>query len=154
MNAHSIEVVGSTAGQFLPFFARGIAKILLADADAASRLTLKSILEAAGYDVDLADSLDEATRRLETGDYELVMADLPGGDGPALLKYARQRESDPATALLYSKVSGIGEGNSNAWQEGIVRMSAANVSHVIAGVAELLGERADRRIGLSLRRIV
>ena len=154
MNAHSIEVVGSPAGKFLPFFTRGIANILLADADAASRLTLKSILEAAGYDVDLADSLGAATRRLETGEYELVMADLPGGDGPALLRYARQRDSDPATALLYSKVSEIGDGNPDGWRQGIVRMSAANISHLMAGVAELLGERADRRIDLSLRRVV
>ena len=122
----------------------------MADADAASRLTLQSILQAAGYEVDLADSLGSAARRLETADYELVMADLPGTDGPELLQYARQRESDPATALLYSKVSGTPD----PWEQGIIRMSAANVSHLIAGVAELLGERADRRIGLSMRRIV
>jgi hypothetical protein len=36
--------------------------------------------------------------------------------------------------------------------DSVVRMSDANVSYLLARVAELIGDRADRRIQRSLRR--
>src|SRR5581483_9138515 len=53
-----------------------LARILLADGDLASRLTLSTLLTAGGYSVDTAASASEAVDRLENNEYQLVLADL------------------------------------------------------------------------------
>jgi len=53
-----------------------LARVLLVDADPASRLTLKTVLETSGYNVDAAASAAEAVGKLEDSEYELVLSDL------------------------------------------------------------------------------
>ncbi len=53
-----------------------LARVLLVDADPASRLTLKTVLETSGYNVDSAASAAEAVGKLEDSEYELVLSDL------------------------------------------------------------------------------
>ena len=82
-----------------------VARILLADADLASRLTLKTLLSTAGYSVGCAASAAEATALLDVEEYQLVLADLRAESeeaGPRLLAFARQKDYRPATALLSS----------------------------------------------------
>jgi CheY-like chemotaxis protein len=135
---------------------RNVARVLLADSDPTSRLTLKTLLATAGYAVDGAASGSEAIGRLDEHDYQLVLADLrteSGEAGPRLLAYARQKECHPATALISSRMSEMEEGTIEACSsDSVVRMSDANVSYLLARVAELIGDRADRRIQQSLRR--
>jgi CheY-like chemotaxis protein len=139
---------------------RNVARVLLADADLASRLTLKTLLSTAGYSVDGAASASEALARLDTDEYQLVMADLRSESdesGPRLLAYARQKEFHPATALIFSKISEMddsvpGCGAYCDSSDSVVRMSEKNVSDLLARVAELISNRADRRIRQSLRR--
>ncbi len=155
MYVHSIGVTDTAIRPIPALGTRNVARILLVDPDAASRSTLKSILETAGYWVDIARSSSEANAALETCEYELVLADLPGAEGPDLLDKARRMPFEPATGVMSSKLSeidGMPDGP-DPLQE-VVHMSMRNVSYLLAGVAELLGQRADRRIGLSMRRVV
>ena len=135
---------------------RRVARVLLADSDLTSRLALKTLLATAGYAVDGAASGSEAIAHLDEHEYQLVLADLrseSGEAGPRLLAYARQKEFHPATALISSRMSEMEEWRGEVpASDQVVRMSDANVSYLLARVAELIGDRADRRILQSLRR--
>ena len=96
---------------------RKVAKVLLADSDLASRLTLKSLLGKAGYGVEGAASAAEAISKLDAHQYQLVLADLRTESedaGPSLLAYARQKEYRPATALISSALSELEPSKKNA----------------------------------------
>ena len=129
---------------------RKVAKVLLADSDLASRLTLKSLLGKAGYAVEGAASAAEAISKLDAHQFQLVLADLRTESedaGPALLSYARQKEYRPATALISSDMSELNSGKQKtSTGDAVVRMSNENVSYLLANVAELISLRADRRM--------
>src|SRR6478736_6101330 len=79
------------------------ARVLLVDDDPASRLTLKTVLEAGGYKVNVAASAAEAVGKLDEGEYELVLSDLQMESPEAGLKvlaHARMMDYKPATALI------------------------------------------------------
>src|ERR1700722_5795234 len=87
---------------------RKVARVLLADTGLASRLTLKTILNTAGYAVSSAATAAEAIGKLDEGEYQLVLADLRAESeeaGARLLAYARQKDFRPATALIASDIS-------------------------------------------------
>ena len=129
---------------------RPVARVLLADSELATRLTLKSILTAAGYAVDGAATAAEALGKLDCHEYQLVLADLRSESqeaGHRLLAYARQKEFRPATALIASDMSETGLESSDFEQgERVVSISDENVSSLLALTAELISQRADRRI--------
>jgi CheY-like chemotaxis protein len=125
-----------------------VARVLLADTALASRLALKSILSTAGYAVSGAASAAEAIGKLDEGEYQLVLADLrmeSEDAGPHLLAYARQKEFRPATALIASDISETGTA-SRAGHNSAVHISNENIYHLLDRVAELISQRADRRI--------
>lgn len=132
---------------------RRVARVLLADAGLATRLTLKSILSTAGYSVSGAATAAEALGQLDAEEYQLVLADLRAESedaGPQVLAYARQKEFRPATALLASElasdVSVKGSPSLDDDAPSSVRISQENISSFLSGVAELISRRADRRI--------
>jgi CheY-like chemotaxis protein len=125
---------------------RKVAKVLLADSDLASRLTLKSLLAKAGYAVEGAASAAEAMSRLDAHEFQLVLADLRAESltaGPALLSFARQKAYRPATALITTDMTG-----SSTWRDAdrVVSVTNEDVSNFLANVAELISSRADRRM--------
>ncbi len=133
---------------------RRVARLLLADSDLASRLALKTLLTTAGYAVDCAVSSGEAVGHLDSEEYQLVLADLRSESeesGAQVLAYARQKDYRPATARLTSDLSelepSIAEQNA---AQSVVRMSDENVSFLLGRVAELISERADRRMRRAL----
>ena len=130
-----------------------VARILLADDDLASRLTLKSILSTAGYAVDCAASAGEAISQLERGEYQLVLADLQAGDDDAarhLLSYARQKEYHPATARFSSKMSELQPGVEGE-PDSVVSIADESISELLERVADLISHRADRRMLRAMR---
>ena len=133
-----------------------VARLLLADSDLASRLALTSLLWAAGYAVDAAASASEAVGCLDRTEYQLVLADLRTESeeaGARLLAYARQKEFHPATALISSKISGAWPVSAGHYSEDrLISISDEDVSGLLASVAELIGQRADRRLRQILRR--
>jgi CheY-like chemotaxis protein len=131
-----------------------VARVLLADTALTSRLALKTILSTAGYSVSGAATAAEAVGKLNEGEYQLVLADLRAESdeaGPRLLAYARQKEFRPATALIASDISETtGRVRQGAplsrSQNSAVHISNENVYHLLDRVAELISQRADRRI--------
>ena len=135
---------------------RKVAKVLLADTGLASRLTLKTILNTAGYAVTCAATAPEAIEKLDESEYQLVLADLRAESeeaGSRLLAYARQKQYRPATALICSDMREMSQAPAEeSSDERVVRISDENVSYLLAKVAELISHRADRRIRQSFRR--
>src|SRR5438552_19055776 len=80
-----------------------VARVLVVDDDPTSRLTLQTVLEAGGYNVDAAASAAEAVGKLDEGEYELVLSDLQMESPEAGLKvlaHAKMMDYKPATALF------------------------------------------------------
>jgi CheY-like chemotaxis protein len=125
---------------------RKVAKVLLAGSDLASRLTLKTVLLKAGYDVEGAASAAEAMSRLDANEFQLVLADLRAESmsaGPALLAFARQKAYRPATALITSDMTGS---STTRDADSVVSVTNEDISNFLANVAELIGNRAERRM--------
>src|SRR5215472_5586115 len=81
-----------------------LARVLVVHGDLAPRLALQTILQAGGYEVDVAASPAEALSKLDEGRYELVLSDERFDStnelGRNVLAYARVKEYRPATALV------------------------------------------------------
>lgn len=132
-----------------------LARILLADGDLASRLTLSSILTAGGYSVDTVGSASEADDRLEKYEYQLVLADLRAESedaGQKTLAYARQKSYRPATALVTSFLwSTLHSGAATA--EHHIAVDNEDVSKMLDRVAELIGRRVSRRVNRRIAKV-
>jgi DNA-binding response OmpR family regulator len=78
-------------------------RILLVDDELAILLTLKTILEIHGFEVETAASREEAFRKLKGGVYNMVITDLKMETETAgydVINFAKQQKCDPATAVL------------------------------------------------------
>jgi two-component system, chemotaxis family, sensor kinase CheA len=89
-----VEHVGR-AGSALAAVPSPRAPILVIDDSLTTRMLEQSILESAGYEVDLATSGEEALRRARQRSYALFLVDveMPGMDGFSFIERARE---DPA----------------------------------------------------------
>lgn len=126
----------------------GMARVLLADDNPTSRLTLQTVLEAGGYRVDSAASAAEAVGLLDQSEYELVLSDLSMESPEAGLKvlaHARMKEYRPATALV---TSWHAEGNgATKKSKAQVLIEPEDLPELLGQVATLIGTRASRRVG-------
>jgi CheY-like chemotaxis protein len=124
-----------------------LARVLVVDDEVSSRLTLRTLLEAGGYSVDVAGSSAEAFSKLDEGQYELVLSEAQMESpqaGLRVLSYARVRPYQPATAL----VTAYKEAKASRYPVGDeqqVSINAENVSALLGQVADLIGMRAQRR---------
>jgi two-component system response regulator AtoC len=121
------------------------------DDDLASRLTLKTVLEAGGYNVDSAASAAEAVGKLNDGQYELVLSDLQMESPEAGLKvlaHARMMDYKPAMALItaYQDSKPSQEQRRNS-----MLIKPEDVPGLLGKVADLIAERATRRLERQLR---
>jgi len=127
-----------------------LARVLLVDDDPASRLTLKTVLEAGGYNVDAAASAAEAVGKLEEGQYELVLSDLQMESPEAGLKviaHARMMDYKPATALITTYQNGK---TPPASQRSML-IKPEDIPGLLGKVADLISQRATRRLERELR---
>ena len=122
-----------------------LARVLLVHGELAPRLALQTILQAGGYSVDVAATPAEASAKLDSGVYELVLSETrfgTGEAGPDLLAYARVKDYRPATALVTSsKPAARGYGRASHQ----VSIYTENLPGLLGKVAELIGVRASRR---------
>jgi len=128
-----------------------LARVLLVDDDLASRLTLKTVLEASGYNVDSAASAAEAVGKLNEGQYELVLSDLQMESPEAGLKvlaHARMMDYKPAMALIttYQDTK-----PSLAQRRNSMLIKPEDIPGLLGKVADLIAERATRRLDRQLR---
>ena len=130
-----------------------LAKVLLVDSDLASRLTLKTLLQAGGYRVDGAAGASEAIHKLDLHNYQLVLCDLRAESQDAshrVLSYARHKDYRPATALITSFMNMDRQAHDRNLDPQVV-VNTQDVSNFLDRVAELIGLRAYRRSSRMLR---
>jgi CheY-like chemotaxis protein len=128
-----------------------LARVLLVDDDPTSRLTLKTVLEAGGYNVDSAASAAEAVGKLDEGEYELVLSDLQMESpeaGLQVIAHARMMLYKPATALIttYQNSKPIPMSRQTS-----VLIKPEDVPELLGKVADLISQRATRRLERELR---
>jgi DNA-binding NtrC family response regulator len=129
-----------------------LARVLLVDGDVTSRLTLQTVLEAGGYRVDAAASASEAVGKLDEREYELVLTDLSmesPESGLKVLAHARMMDYKPATALVTtyqdSKIRSVSKNS------GTVLIEPEDLPDLLSKIADLISERATRRVERELR---
>jgi CheY-like chemotaxis protein len=125
-----------------------LARILLVDDDPTSRLTLQTVLEAGGYRVDAAASAAEAVGKLDEQEYELVLSDLQMESpraGLKVLTHARMMDYKPATAIVTTYQ------NAKPQKQSHMLIKPEDIPGLLAKVANLISERAARRVERELR---
>lgn len=127
--------------------AQGLARVLLIDGDATSRITLRTVLEAGGYGVQLATTTVEAMELLDSHEFELVLcnplSDPERIDG-AVLSYARFQPYEPATAVLNSIHCSAAVGDLLSRHHLLVEPQ--NLPDLLTKLADLVAERALTRL--------
>jgi len=123
------------------------------DDDPASRLALQTVLRAGGYHVDTAASAAEAVEKLDDQEFELVLTDLRMESpeaGYRVLAHARIVEYRPAAAVITT----YQDGKARVASEGIEApylIAPEDLPGLLSKVADLIGERASRRVARTLR---
>ncbi len=143
--------VGMSMTQSPRSFDYDLARVLLVDDDPTSRLTLKTVLEAGGYNVDSAASAAEAVGKLEEGEYELVLSDLQMESPQAGLKvlaHAKLMDYKPATALITTYQNSRPEPSRNLTS---MLIKPEDIPGLLSKVATLISGRATRRMERELR---
>jgi hypothetical protein len=120
----------------------GLARVLVVHGELAPRLTLKTLLQAGGYSVDVAGSTSEAVAKLDSNRYALVLSD-PGPGNRTLLAYAKVKNYRPATATVTSSDSDLRPRRGRGAHE--ISVHTENVPNLLGKVADLIGLRASRR---------
>lgn len=131
-----------------------LARVLVVDDNPTSRLTLKTVLEASGYNVDSAASAAEAVGKLDEGQYELVLSDLQMESPQAGLKvlaHAKMMDYKPATAIITTYQSAPSQSGGTDRKNRSVLIEPEDIPSLLGKIADLVGQRASRRIERELR---
>src|SRR5271169_3910218 len=119
-----------------------LARVLLVDDDPASRLTLQTVLEAGGYNVDAAASAAEAVGKLDERQYELVLSDLQmesPDSGLKVLAHAKMMDYKPATALITTYQNGDTEPRP---KQNSMLIKPEDIPELLGKVADMISQRA------------
>lgn len=130
-----------------------LARVLVADDHPASRLTLQTVLEAGGYQVDTAATAAEAVGKLDRDEYALVLTEMAmetPNSGLKVIAHARMMDYKPATAVLNTNL------NSAADRRQLTDFLVApeNLPEFFAQVAALISDRATRLVNRQARHAV
>lgn len=128
-----------------------MARVLLADQNPTSRLTLQTVLEAGGYRVDSAASAAEAVGLMDEKEYALVLTDLAMESPEAGLKvlaHARLKEYQPATALV---TAWRNEAEAPGFPDAEMLVEPQGVPELLGDVATLISRRATRLVARRMR---
>ncbi len=133
--------------------AQGLARVLLIDADAASRMTMRTVLNAGGYAVEQATTTIEAMELLDSQEFELVLCNTlsaPAQIDEAVLSYARFQPYEPATAVLTSIQCATGDCDHLAPPQAStchrLLVEPQNLPDLLEEIADLVAERAVMRL--------
>ena len=85
-------------------------RLLIVEDERAIQLALRGLFKREGYDVDLADTGEEAIRRHRDEPYDLVLTDLALGRGMSGMEVLRSaKERRPETAVVTTFTACCGE---------------------------------------------
>src|SRR5260370_15472996 len=120
-----------------------LARVLVVDDDPTARLTLQTVLEAGGYNVDCGATAAEAVGKLDRKEYELVLSDLQMESpeaGLQVIAHAKMMLYKPATALVTTSCSeGCSQGVQDSRRSALVEPE--DVAGLISKVANLMALR-------------
>src|SRR3984893_11369239 len=128
-----------------------LARVLVVDDDPTARLTLQTVLEAGGYNVDCAATAAEAVGKLDRKEYELVLSDLQMESpeaGLQVIAHAKMMLYKPATALVTTYEN---ERPNLPRRENSMFIKPVDIPGLLGKVADLISERATRRLQRELR---
>lgn len=128
-----------------------LARVLLVDDDPRSRLALETVLKAGGYQVETAASAAEAVRKLDEGEFQLVLTDLTMESpeaGYRVLDHAGITPYKPAVAIISTSVERSLETSSG---DEPVLIEPEDLPELLTKVADLIADRASRRVARALR---
>jgi len=121
--------------------------ILLLDDEEAILRALKRYLSRAGFHVDCATELEEATALISHRHYQVVITDLRLGNGSGtegldLLSFARQRSPETARILLtaYGTTEVMQEAEARGAQ--LILSKPMSLQSIATSIRELLGGAA------------
>ena len=133
-----------------------LARVLLADDNPTARLTLQTILEAGGYNVDSAASAAEAMYKLDSEEYSLVLSgrDMESKDaGLRVIQHAKSMDYRPATAVFDTEsdaiVSDAIAGANSEKRPMLVRPE--DIPGLLGQVADLISHRVTRQVRRDMR---
>ncbi len=132
----------------------GLARVLLADDDLTARLTLQTVLEAGGYNVDPAASAAEAMFKLDSEEYSLVLSgrDIESKDaGLRVIQHAKTMDYQPATAVFDTE-SDAAAGSHHEKRPMLV--APEDIPGLLSQVADLISRRATSQVRRDLRAAV
>lgn len=121
-------------------------RILLADDDVAVLLTLKTVLEMDGFEVETAGSATEAVEKLQSAVYQMVITDMrmeSEDSGFHVIRAARQQDYNPATAILTAYPPDQGEWNRNGAQSVLVK--PVGIQDLVRQLEALLVRHEDEK---------
>lgn len=127
-----------------------LARVLVADDHPASRLTLQTVLEAGGYQVDTAATAAEAVGKLDTDEYALVLTEMAmetPNSGLKVIAHAKMMDYKPATAVLKTDLNSSGDRRH-------FLVAPENLPEFFAQVAALISARATRLVNRQARHAV
>ena len=137
--------------QLAPKTSLGLARVLLADDNATARLTLQTILEAGGYNVDSASSAAEAMYKLDSEEYSLVLSSRNMGAkdaGLRVIQHAKSMDYRPATAVVDTEsdtVESDAMAGSN-FDKGPMLVRPEDIPGLLGHVADLISRRVTRQV--------
>lgn len=126
-----------------------LARVLVVDDDPATRLTLRTVLQAGGYHVDSATNTAEAFDKLEHEQYELVLSDLQmesPESGLEVLAHARMMDYRPATAIVTAYFNSCPHDATRS-----ILVETEDVPTFLGQVANLIARRVNTNLQLSRR---
>jgi DNA-binding response OmpR family regulator len=122
-------------------------RILLVDDELAILLTLKAILEMNGFEVETAASAHEATLKLETARFDMVITDMrmeTETAGYDVIRAARKQEYDPATAIL-TAYPALGSDWKNSGAQSLL-VKPMNTQDLLRQIEALLISHQDHKV--------
>lgn len=137
--------------QLAPKNSLRLARVLLADDDPTARLTLQTVLEAGGYNVDSAASAAEAMHKLDSQEYSLVLTgrDMESPDsGWRVLEHAKMMDYRPATAFFNTESDS--EMGPNLERKPVL-VAPEDIPELLGKVADLISRRATRQVRRDMR---
>ncbi len=137
--------------QLAPKTSLGMARVLLADDNPTARLTLQTILEAGGYNVDSAASAAEAMYKLDSEEYSLVLSgrDMEAKDaGLRVIQHAKSMDYRPATAVFDTESDAVAGSNS---EKRPMLVSPEDIPGLLGQVADLISVRVTRQVRRDMR---
>lgn len=120
-------------------------RILLVDDELAVLLTLKTILDIYGFEVDTAASAKEAITKIGTNHYHMVITDMRmehERSGYDVIHAAKERDYDPAVAILTAYPS-LGEDWNTVGTQSIL-VKPMKTEDLIRQIEILLNQREER----------